>query len=476
MGARARVARSWGCDECEAAPPREVGWPLGVALASGAPALVLVAAAPIALLVGPPSVVVWAASAVVGMLMAIVFAELAAVFPGQGGGVATLAAAAFKPRRPFLALVGQWSYWVGWSPAMAISAGLIGEYVHDSVAPQSTGWVAWLIATALLVLSAFLNHFGIRACARVQVLLVTAALAAVALLTVLPLLGRGPVSARLVPFAPPDGWASWGAPGAILGGLFLAGWSAYAAEIALTYGPEHRDGVRGAVRSLLVTGMVMVGVCTVLPLALYATVGASAPDPEGTLALLRAGADPVGSAVLPAVALVALLLGLNTIAIGDSRLLCQMARNGDAWAFLGRLNDHGVPANALLFDVVANAGLLALALVITGGSVATIPVTLLTAANVGYLTSLSLALVATWLARRERPEAPRAFRAPRGFVTGGLALAGFNALLILGAGAAWGWRNVALGVVLLAGVLAVFCAPWRRVALGARLLAGGPGD
>src|SRR5207302_135842 len=77
---------------------------------------------------------------------------------------------------------------------------------------------------------------------------------------------------------------------------------------------------------------------------------------------------------------------------------------------------------------------------------------LLTAASVGYVTSLALALVAVWKMRRERPAAPREFRAPRGFVQLGVGLAAFNALLLLGAGPAWGWQNGGLGVVAL-GVL-----------------------
>ena len=448
-----------GATRAGARDVRGIGCAAGVALACGAPALVLLAATPVAQLAGPPSVLVWALSALIGLVMAVVFAELASTFPTLGGGVPVLAAQAFTPRRRTLALLGQWSYWLGWSPAMAISAGLIGEYVHHAVAPNATPWIAWLVAGVLLTLSAVVNAFGIRVCACVQLALVVGVIGAVALLTVLPLVNRVPEPAPLTPFVPPGGWGSWDGVSAIAGAFFLAGWTAYAAEIVLTYGPEHRQGVQTAVRALLVTGVVMVAVCIVVPLALFpALSGEAAAHAESTLAVLQAGAGPLSAALLAAITLTVLILGVNTIAVGDSRVLCQMARNGDAWACLGRLNRRGVPANALAFDVAANAVFLAIAAVITGGSITAIPLTLLIAANVAYLTSMSLALVAAWLARRQRSHPPR-FQAPRGFMAAGLAIAAFNLMLIAGAGTAWGWRNVGLGAAMLAVLLAVLCAP-----------------
>ena len=446
-----------------ASPRRGIGWPLGVAVASGAPAMVLVAAVPIAQLAGPPSVLVWGIAAVLGFVMAVVFAELASAFPDQGGGVAVLAAQMFGRKRRFLARLGQWSYWLGWSPAMALSAGLIGEYIHAAVAPGTTPWLAWLAAGLLLALSAAVNTLGIKVCGRVQLVLAAAVIAAVALLTVLPLVNGVSDPAALTPFAPPDGWASGEGVSAILGAFFLAAWSAYAAEIALTYAPEHAEGVRTAVRSLLATGAAMVVVCVILPLALFTTIGSgTAAQASSTIAVFQGGASPFGAAVVAAVTIAVLVLGVNTVAVGDSRLLCQMARNGDAWAPLGRLNARGVPRNALVFDVAANAAFLALAVLVTGGSVSAVPLTLLVAANVGYLTSLNLALVAAWLLRRERAASSVCFRAPRCCMTAGLAIAAFNLLLVLGAGAAWGWGNAALGVALLAAVMAALCAPWRR--------------
>ena len=168
--------------------------------------------------------------------------------------------------------------------------------------------------------------------------------------------------------------------------------------------------------------------------------------------------------------LVSFALTLNLISASDARVLYQMGRSGDAWAFLGRLNARGAPANALLFDAGANAAYLALGLAVTGGKLSAVPATLLTAACIGYYVSIILALVAAWTARREQRGATPAYRAPRGFIALGLGLSVFNAVLVLAAASVWGWRNVGLGILLLVAV-AVFGA--RRTGRSAPAVAEG---
>jgi hypothetical protein len=110
---------------------------------------------------------------------------------------------------------------------------------------------------------------------------------------------------------------------------------------------------------------------------------------------------------------------------------------------------------------------LAVSLLINHNS-ADVPISLLASANVGYFLSIILALVATWVMRRTRPELVRPFRSPAGFVGLGLLIAGFNAVLLAGAGAAWGWRNIALGVGILA-ISGILLTP-RTARLPARAL------
>ncbi|MEN3305723.1 MAG: hypothetical protein V7603_1925, partial [Micromonosporaceae bacterium] len=371
---------------------------LGGAIAAGVPVLVLVSMGPVAAMTGTTSVAVWGFSALVGFFMALAFAELASSYPRVNGGVAVLAAEVIRPHSTAGARVGLWSYWLGWSPALAVNALLIGAYGQQLLAPDTPPWVAVLLATAVLVASVAVNHLGMTIGGRMQLVLVACVTTVIVTLFAGAVL-RGQVHAsHLTPFAPPGGWLSGGGWFALAGGLFMAGWSAYGSELALAYATRYRRGVRDAVRVLATVAAASVLAFLVVPLLLVLTVGVSGAqrDPAAAFtALSHRAADGASVVVLGALVL-ALMLGLNMIAIGSSWTLNQMARSGDAPAFLGRLNRHGMPGNALRFDLVANIALLVFVTILAGGNTAQVPIALLAAANVGYFVSMCLALTASW--------------------------------------------------------------------------------
>jgi amino acid transporter len=445
---------------------------MGLAIAAGVPVLVLVSMGPVAGLAGAPSVAVWAASAVMGFFMALAFAELAWSLPSQTGGIGVLAAQVLAPRSRVLALVSQWSYWFGWSPALAINGILAGSYLQGTLLPRAPSWTAVGFATAILAGSVGVNHFGMQHSGRFQALLAACVLIAVALLTAGALL-RGQFDAgRLLPFAPPGGWASGRGLVALAGGLFIAGWSAYGAELALTYGTEYRNGARDAVKALIAIAVASVAAYTVVPFLLIGVLGTARiqDDPAVALTPLAQHATGGAAAVVVALLIVALLLGLNMVTIGSSRTLYQMARNGDAWPFLGRLNRHGVPSNALRFDMAVNVLLLLLILALNHGRASGAPIALLAAANVGYFVSICIAVVAAWMNHRDPNARHRPLRIRDGLMRAALTLAVVNLGLLACAGFAWGWPNLALGVVVLTGVIVVFRQGGRQapVRLGPR--------
>jgi len=432
-----------------------VTWQLGMAVASGVLILILLSLGPVAALAGPPSVVVWTLAALVGLAMALPFAELVGLFPGQAGGIAVVTAHALRPRSRVLSVVVQWSYWLGWTLGLAINGILLGDYLRQRFLPGSSAWTAWLMAVAALSLSVMVNHRGIKPGARLQIALLACTAVVSLFLLVVPVLTGHATLAHLGPFRPPGGWTSPHTLIALAGAFFIAGWSAYGAEIALTYSGEYRGGSRDAVRTLLTVAVLMVAVYSLVPLLTFAVVepGSVAGGPVLLFESLPGAGNWVGSVLVPVALVGAFFLTLNTIAIGSSRTLWQMAHNGDAWPVLGRLNRNGAPGNALLFDLAFNATVLAVSFLINKNR-AEVPIALLASANVGYFACLILALCTTWMMRRTAPSRPRSFRAPRGAVGLGLFLAGFNTVLLAGAGAAWGWRNIALGIgVLTANVV-----------------------
>jgi amino acid transporter len=290
------------------------------------------------------------------------------------------------------------------------------------------------------------------------------ALIPVAVLAVVPWVTGQVHPGNFVPFAPPGGWLSLGGLTAVAGGLFIAGWSAYGCELALTYSGEYRGGVRDAIRSLLAVGAVSVIAFTAVPIALIGVLGTNGAQADPSVALIPFAQRVTGyaSAAVFALLLVSLLLGVNMVMIGSSRLLRRMAESGYAWEALGKLNSHGAPRNATMFDVTANAVLLVAVLVLTRGQITSAPIYLLAAANVGYFVSIVLAQVAAYLQRRDAPADPKVrFRAPAGMMGIGLVLAVLNVVLLVSAGFAWGWLNILLGLACLAIVVGVLGRAFR---------------
>lgn len=427
---------------------------LGLAVVAGVPVLVLVSLGPVAALTGSASVLVWAASATMGLFMSVAFAELAATSPRDTGGIGVLAARVLRPRSRLAATVVQWSYWFGWSPALAINGALVGNYLHELLLPQwPSSWTPVLLATVVLVAGVAVNHVGLRHGARVQTALAACVVGALVFLVAGALTSGQLDLARLLPFGPPGGWSSRSGVVALAGGLFIAGWSAYGSEMALSYSTEYQGGVRDAVGASALVGLVSVVVYSIVPLILVGVLGAAGVQRDPAVALTEQlrQVTPGAAGVVVGTLIVALLLGLNMVTIGSSRTLAQMARNGDAWSFLGRLNRHGVPSNALRFDMAVNVVLLLVVVAINEGRTATLPIALLAAANVSYFVSITLALVAAWLSHRG--DGHRLFSIRPGFLHGGLALAVVNVVLLASAGFAWGWRNVTVGALALFGVV-----------------------
>jgi amino acid transporter len=443
---------------------------IGVAICSGVPVLVLLSMGPVAGLAGPPSVFVWGLSAVIGLCMGLAFMELASSRPYLTGGIGVLAASVYAPRSRALALVSQWSYWFGWSPALAINGILVGTYLHGMLLPQAPSWTVVALAVCVLGGSVTVNHFGLRAGGRFQMILVVCVMCGIALLAVGTVLSGRFDAEHLLPFTPPGGWLSGHGVLAIGGGLFIAGWSAYGAELALTYSGEYHQGTREAVRALVIIAMVGVIAFTIAPLILIGVVGTTRAQADPSAALLPLARIVAGAAgdVVIVLLIVALVLSLNMITIGSSRALYRMARNGQAPASLGRLNRHDVPGNALIFDLAVNVTLLLAVTLLHHGHTASIPIALLAASNIGYFISVSLALIAAWLNRRREQGGHQQLKIRAGLMNFALGLAALNFVLIVFGGFAWGWANLALGVVVLTGVITVF-ARRRRPALGQSL-------
>jgi len=167
--------------------------------------------------------------------------------------------------------------------------------------------------------------------------------------------------------------------------------------------------------------------------------------------------------LLVGVLVLALLLATNMVMIASSRTLYQLARDGNAWPFLGKVNRHGAPGNALRLDLAVNTLLLLAVFALNRGRTGNMPIALLAASNVGYILSISLALIAAWLNHRRTARSSQILRIRPGLMRVALILAVFNLVLLLTAGFAWGWPSLLLGAGVLTVMIAVLARGIRRV-------------
>ena len=119
--------------------------------------------------------------------------------------------------------------------------------------------------------------------------------------------------------------------------------------------------------------------------------------------------------------IVALALSALNAIMGCARSLHQMSVDGQFPALLQRINQHGVPARAMFFNVVAS-----LVVVLLGGAVE-----IYSFSNVGYTFSFLPVLIGYYLLRRDRPNARRPFKLPEAFKYVALALAVLYAVIWL---------------------------------------------
>jgi amino acid transporter len=143
-----------------------------------------------------------------------------------------------------------------------------------------------------------------------------------------------------------------------------------------------------------------------------------------------------------------LILSIMTAMAGSSRTLHQGGRDGWLPKYLGQVNTHGAPDNAMWTDLAVNLVLLLMSDYVF----------VLAVSNCNYLIFNFLNLNAGWIHRMDNPDVRRPWRCPTIMMVLGTILAYVNAFL-LGAGAnVWGAGTFISGWVSAALVVPVFCS------------------
>lgn len=489
---------------------RAIDWRGAFWIASGVAALMLFSMGAISATIGKPAWLVWCIAISFGFLQAYTYAEIAGLFPHKAGGVSIHGAMAWMPYSKLIAPVSIWCHWWAWSPVLAIGSGLSAGYILNAMFPSDAVINTWQLtlidlsalkqglslrinatfivgATVLLLVFAIQNG-GVLRSARTTMLLALSALIPLLLISLVPLLSGDLPRDHFFPLTPVayDSIGNvvqgeWNLQGWVLmaGGLFIAGWSAYAFETALCYTREFKNPARDTHRAIFYAGLLCLAAYILVPVAFQSYLGLGEMiqpvqfDSEGQIieparydgmlaeeiysgmgvanALASMlGGQPLIANLIVAMLVMAMVLAMMTAMSGSSRTLYQGSLDGLLPRYLSHVNEEGAPTYAMWTNLIINLLLLMMSDYVF----------LLAASNVGYMIFNFLNLNAGWIHRIDRSDWQRPFRAPSVLLGIGILLAYTN-IAIMGLGAnVWGKGALLSGLLMAAVSIPIFL--WRH--------------
>jgi amino acid transporter len=362
---------------------------------------------------------------IIGCFLCLCLAELGTMWPNRTGGIPGYAMESFRP------LVGDtaarhiggtsgWAYWLGWFPVAPINVILTASYLAvlfkfspgHLISPVGSTWGSPIGVTVMLICFALLLAIFIPAYLGIRL--------GAAFATVLGVLSMLPITVMIfLPFFKPS-VIHWGnvagfhaPPGVHVSLTFLAAWTfpilwnVIAMEAAACYVGECRGGARDAKIALTAEGIFGVFIYIMTPLMFVAVLGLllSSSDPRTEYLAYTAHIFGKGSwenwfVGVPLILALALSV-LNAI-MGVGRSLYQAAEDGQLPRWFEKKNRHGVPSNAMAFNVVCAAILVLL------GS----PLRIYIISNGGYLLACAGTFAGYFIYRHMRPDEHRPFRLP----------------------------------------------------------------
>jgi len=379
-----------------------------------------------------------------GYLLCLLLAELSAMMPERTGGSPSYAYPAFRTKYPRLAPhvngITAWMYWLGWFPVAPLNMILASFYIADrfglnttsGFTPINTFIAWWTLGISVVGILAFFvpAYLGIRIGTGFATVLGIISMVPLTFLAVAWIFAGNFDMGNLSGFKQLDGTAffsgldghGWFA--LYMGYAFLLTWNVIAMEAAACYIGETKDPARDAKIAMNLEGAYGLFIYTLIPIGFIAVLGAkalSSPDlvDPNTMFVTFAGtaldlSGEVLNWIIAIMLIVALMLSALNAIMGCARSLHQMSVDGQFPRFFQRINQHGVPAYAMGFNVVCS-----LLVVLLGGAVE-----IYTFSNVGYTGSFLTVLVGYYLLRKYRPNVPRPVRLPEFFKYIALALAG----------------------------------------------------
>ena len=401
--------------------PRTIGWISTTALAMGGSnqSLFLISA----LFIGQGAIPGQCSAAVplliVGLLLALAAApgwtDLVMMWPNRVGGIAGACSEAFRPYNPVLSALTGVCYWWGWVPTCGLTAILSATAINQWYLPSIPVSV---LATAIVLTFTAVNFLGIKWVVRLATPIgaVSALLAFIS--GIVPVLTGHVNWVQAGTFHLTTPFAGWfGGVTSLMAGLYLIGFAAPAFEAAACHVGETKDAERNVPRAMFASAVMACVYFLILPVIWLGALGPAAMGQDLTLVLGPTFA-PVFGSMAKAAAIWFMVFNmfhgtLQPLA-GASRTLSQLADDG----ILPRSLSLRLPNDVPWVATVLTGGMAILFLWIGD------PIWLVAAANFTYLMGICLPSIAVLLLRRDAPDTPRPYRAPKGTIALGAGAAG----------------------------------------------------
>lgn len=403
---------------------RTIDWKQGLAIALGVPLLILPSIGYLTNYVWAFSIIIWGLTVLLGFLQNTAFGELATVLPKASGlpGYTQIVFSSNTDENTdgkfrigkFIGGFSAWSYWLGWSPVIAIFAILIGSYLHDltpafSVIPQTL----FNLGVGVVVFGSMIliNSKGLRNGANLGCILAVISLFPLMLITLAPFFtGDFHLTNITGAWLPPE-WTWDFKHILILLGLFaMAEWSAVAWESAAIFGPEYKNPNTDTPKSLLVCGLICLVIYVLVQASAIGTLGVTGVLSEPVsplLPLAKLSLGQIGGSIVIVMLVAAMILIIQTAFLTSARSIYSMSVDGNLPAIFGKLNSNGDPTIAMIVNALFNMGLILLGT----------PTAILAASAVGYILANGLSLFAYVKAKNDPrfSNLERPFKAPRGW-------------------------------------------------------------
>jgi len=448
--------------------PRTLGWVATSALAMGGSnqSLFLIAA----LFAGQGDIPGQGSAAVPLLIIGLIvswaaapgWTELVLMYPKRVGGIAATCAEAFRPYNPVLANLTGVCYWWGWVPTCGLTAIFSASAIHEWYLPSIPTTV---IACSLVIAFAAVNLCGVKWAGRLAIPIATASALLALVSTLAPILAgevdwhQASAFHLTVPF---EGW--FGEVTGFMAGLYLIGFAAPAFEAAACHVGETIDPNRNVPRAMFASAAMASIYFIALPIVWLGVLGPKELGSDLMLVLGPTFAPAFGTfAKVAAIWFMMFNMFHGTLQplAGASRTISQLAEDGLLPRILQKRSRTDTPWVATCLTAA-----MAILFLLMGD-----PIWLVAAANFTYLIGICLPNVAVWLLRRNQPEAPRPYRAPRGTI-----ILGLIAAAIWTVSAVLGFQQFGISTVLV-GVLFAYSGSilyaWRR--FSDRRAAGLPG-